>query len=177
MFRKPFDKLLLKLSLLALAFSLVFGITVINFITDSHQGPYFIDSSKIVSADSEIIFFNAEMIKQQNELNEKLRSFDDSLAHLMDSLSVRRGSEEHLIELLNLERNICERKSRDSVAKDFRNKLENRLKKIDDNLGLFSKKNNLQVLFASNNNTIIFGTGTRADKTDAVLKFFRGEYE
>jgi hypothetical protein len=104
-----------------------------------------------------------------------MRVFEDSLAKIMDSLSVRRVAEEELLELLNLESNVFRHKQIDSINVFALSAMKTALDSFDSEIARFCKKAEINVLFGSNANTIIYGTNTKSDLTLAFLEYMENK--
>ena len=166
--------LLLVISLLVSVSSLVASVALLR---DRPSGPFFIDSERSLSADPGMLAVNEKIALQDEILKKNERAYDDSIALLLDSLSVRRGNEETLIELMNLESNVYRHKKIDSIAALSRTELENALGLFNGKAAQFCRKNGIQVLFASSNNTVVYGTGGKADRTDGLVKYLGSNNE
>ena len=161
-------------ALTASAISLILSVMLLN---ERPSGPYFIDSTQALSADPGMLAVNEKNAIQDEILKKNERAYDDSIARLLDSLSVRRGDEEILVDLMNLESNVYRHKKIDSIGAQSRVEVENAIGRFNEKAALFCKKNGIQVLFASSNNTIVYGTGEKADKTDELVKFLGSNNE
>ena len=161
-------------ALTASAISLILSVMLLN---ERPSGPYFLDSTQALSADPDMLAVNEKIAVQDGILKKNERAYDDSIARLLDSLSVRRGDEEILVDLMNLESNVYRHKKIDSIAALSRTELETALGQFNEKAARFCQKNDVQVLFASSNNTVVYGTGGKADKTDELVKYLGSNNE
>lgn len=144
----------------------------INLLRHQHQGPFFIDSTATLSADPNIQAVNQRIALQDEELKKNEKTYNDSIARLFDSLSVRRGEEELLVELMNLESNVYRHKKIDSISKVSQTELAVAIEQFNGRVKVFCEKRGIPVLFASNNNTVVYGTGEKADLTNEYINFY-----
>ena len=165
------------LFVVTLLMSLVSFVSSVALLYNRPSGPYFIDSVRSLSADPGMLAVNEKIAIQDEILKKNERAYDDSIARLLDSLSVRRGDEEILVDLMNLESNVYRHKKIDSIGAQSRVEVENAIGRFNEKAALFCQKNGIQVLFASSNNTIVYGTGEKADKTDELVKFLGSNNE
>lgn len=132
-------------------------------------GPYFIDSSRALDKFGPLLSANQVIASRDADIRTKLKVYDDSLAKLMDSASHHRGLSE--MELINLESNVLRYTMTDSVARETKALVASASDSFNVMVAHFSEKEGIPVLFGSSGNTVVFGTGTRADKTDDLLRF------
>ena len=144
----------------------------INLLRHQHQGPFFIDSTATLSADPNIQAVNQRIALQDEELKKNEKAYNDSIARLFDSLSVRRGEEELLVELMNLESNVYRHKKIDSISRASQAELALAIGQFNGKVKVFCEKRGIPVLFASNNNTVVYGTGEKADLTNEYINFY-----
>lgn len=135
------------------------------------QGPYFIDSAAALEADVEMQAVNQKIAAQDAILKKEEQVFNDSLMKLLDSLSVRRGEEESLMELINLESNVFRHKKIDSIGKATHDEVAIAIEHFNGNVKVYCEKAGIPVLFGSNNNTVVYGTGKKSDKTKELVTF------
>ena len=138
---------------------------------NKQTGPFFIDSNAALAVDVEMQTVNKKIALQDKNLKKEEQIFNDSIAKLLDSLAVRRGDEEKLIDLMNMESNIFRHKKIDSIATASRIEIDNALKSFNERIKIFSQKNSIPVLFGSNDNSVVYGTGTKADLTNELIEF------
>ncbi len=146
----------------------VFALSVISSHLNA-PGPYFIDSSRALGKFGPLLSANQVIARRDANIKIKLKFYDDSLAKLMDSAAHHRGLPE--MELINLESNVLRHEMTDSVARETEALVASASDSFNVMAALFSKKEGIPVLFGSSGNTVVFGTGTRADKTDDLLRF------
>lgn len=141
------------------------------------QGPFFIESNKVLEADAEMQIINKKIAMQDALLKKEEQVFNDSIAKLLDTLAMRRGDEEKLIDLMNLESNIFRHKKIDSIATASRIEVDKVLKSFNERIKIFSQEKGIPVLFGSNNNVVVYGSGTKADLTNELIKFIGNQHE
>ncbi|MBR5401704.1 MAG: hypothetical protein IK102_07825 [Treponema sp.] len=162
-------KLLSVISLFVAAVSLCLSISLLQ---NQHQGPFFIDSKAALSVDPDMLSVNQRIALQDEELKKNEQIYNDSIAKLFDSLSVRRGEEEALVDLMNLESNVYRHKKVDSISRVTQAELAVALDLFNGKIKVFCEKRGIPVLFASNNNTVVYGTGEKADLTNEYINFY-----
>lgn len=149
-----------------------------SFVQSNQQsGPFFIDSNKVLESDAEMQNINQKIALQDELLKKEEQVFNDSIAKMLDSLSVRHGDEEKLIDLMNLESNVFRHKKIDSIATASRAEVQNALQSFNEKAKAFSQKNGIKVLFGSGSNFVVYGTGSKADVTNKMIKFLGSENE
>lgn len=163
-------KLLTVISLLAAIVSLCLSMSLLP---DWNRGPFFIDSNQTLSADPNMQLVNSKIATQDEELKRMDRAYGDSVSKLLDSLSVRRGEEELLLELVNLESNVYRHKKIDSISRIADAEVKIALRQFDAKTKIFCEKKGIPILFSSNNNTVVFGTGEKSDLTGEFVKFLK----
>ena len=163
------------LCLLALLLSAASFAASVFLLVDQKSGPFFIESSKALEADAEMQAINQKIALQDEILKKQEQVFNDSIAKLLDTLSVRRGEEEKLIDLMNLESNIFRHKKIDSIATESHVEVEKAINSFNERIKVFGQEKNISVLFGSNNNTVIYGSGSKADLTNELINFLGGE--
>ena len=84
---------------------------------------------------------------------------------------MRRGDEEKLIDLMNLESNIFRHKKIDSISTASRTEVDNALNSFNERIKFFGQKRDIPVLFGSNDNSVVYGTGSKADLTNELIEF------
>ena len=141
------------------------------------QGPFFIESNKVLEADAEMQIINKKIAMQDALFKKEEQVFNDSIAKLLDTLAVRRGDEEKLIDLMNLESNIFRHKKIDSIATATRIEVDKALNAFNERIKLFSQKKGFSVLFGTNDNSIVYGSGSKADLTNELIKFIGNQHE
>ena len=139
------------------------------------SGPYFIDTDATLATDSEMQVINQKISLQDEILKKEEQVFNDSIAKLLDSLAVRRGDEEKLIDLMNLESNVFRHKKIDSIATASHVEIEKAINSFNERIKIFGQEKNISVLFGSNNNTVVYGSGSKADLTKELNKFLGSE--
>lgn len=167
----------LLLCLLALLLSAASFAASVFLLANQKTGPFFIESSKALEADAQMVAINQKIALQDEILKKQEQVFNDSIAKLLDTLSVRRGEEEKLIELMNLESNIFRHKMIDSISTASHAEVEKAIQSFNERAKAFSKKNGIKVLFGSGDNFVVYGTGTKADVTNKLVEFLGREYE
>ena len=165
------------LCLLALLISIASLIAVFDLEKNRISGPFFIDSNKVLESDAEMQNINQKIAMQDELLKKEEQVFNDSIAKMLDSLSVRHGDEEKLIDLMNLESNVFRHKKIDSIATASRAEVQNALQSFNEKAKTFSQKNGIKVLFGSGSNFVVYGTGSKADVTNKMIKFLGSENE
>ena len=141
------------------------------------QGPFFIESNKVLEADAEMQIINKKIAMQDALFKKEEQVFNDSIAKLLDTLAVRRGDEEKLIDLMNLESNIFRHKKIDSIATATRIEVDKALNAFNERIKLFSQKKGISVLFGTNDNSIVYGSGSKANLTNELIKFIGNQHE
>lgn len=167
----------LLLCLLALLLSAASFAASVFLLADQKTGPFFIESSKALEADAQMVAINQKIALQDEILKKQEQVFNDSIAKLLDTLSVRRGEEEKLIDLMNLESNIFRHKMIDSISTASHDEVKKALESFNEKAKIFSQKNGIGVLFGSGSNFVVYGTGTKADVTNKLVEFLGREYE
>lgn len=137
----------------------------------SQKGPYFIDTERCLQSYQPLLDANKMVEMRDQAIKVKMKTFDDSLAHLMDTVSEHRAKGEELLSLLNLESNVYRHQLLDSTSHFAQASMAEALDSFNSTAGLFSKKDGIPVLFGSSNNTVVFGSGKKADKTEAFLQY------
>lgn len=155
--------------------AVVFVICTVFYANSQNNGPYFLNTEQVLLEYEPLKIVNEQIAHKNTLLESKMRTFEDSLAKIMDSLSVRRGAEEELLELLNLESNVFRHKQIDSVNAFALSAMKTALDSFDSEIARFCKKEKINVLFGSNANTVIYGTNTKSDITLAFLKFMENK--
>ncbi|PWJ61118.1 MULTISPECIES: OmpH family outer membrane protein [unclassified Fibrobacter] len=163
------------LNILALGLSTVFLILAVFFFHQQQEPFAFIDSDQVLAKYEPLLLANDAVRVRDQEIENKMKVYEDSLARLMDSLSVRRGEEEELLNLLNLESNIQRHKLVDSTSIYAQNELKTSIDMFNKMAAKYCKKNKLHLLFSTSNNTIVFGTGSKADVSNSFIKFMEGK--
>ena len=141
------------------------------------QGPFFIESNKVLEADAEMQIINKKIAMQDALFKKEEQVFNDSIAKLLDTLAVRRGDEEKLIDLMNLESNIFRHKKIDSIATATRIEVDKALNAFNERIKLFRQKKGISVLFGTNDNSIVYGSGSKANLTNELIKFIGNQHE
>ena len=86
--------------------AVVFVFCAFFYMNSQNSGPYFVNTEQVLLEYEPLKIANEQIAHKNTLLESKMRVFEDSLGKIMDSLSVRRGAEEELLELLNLESNV-----------------------------------------------------------------------
>jgi Skp family chaperone for outer membrane proteins len=167
----------LLLCLLALLFSAASFASSVFLLANQKSGPFFIESSKALEADAQMVAINQKIALQDEILKKQEQVFNDSITKLLDTLSVRRGEEEKLIDLMNLESNIFRHKMIDSISTASHDEVNKALESFNEKAKAFSQKNGIGVLFGSGSNFVVYGTGTKADVTNKLVEFLGREHE
>ncbi len=154
--------------------SLMLSLSLLNGLC---SGPYFINSDEALASDSEMQMINQRIALQDEILKKEEKVFNDSIAKLLDSLTVRRGEEEKLIDLMNMESNIFRHKKIDSIATASHVEVEKAINSFNERIKIFGQEKNISVLFGSNNNAVVYGSGTKADLTKELINFLGSENE
>lgn len=165
------------LCLIALLLSVASLVASTFLLKNSVSGPFFIESNKVLEFDNEMLLINQKTALQDEFLRKKEQVFNDSIAKMLDSLAVRRGDEEKLIDLMNLESNVFRHKMIDSIKTTTNIEVQKALESFNKKVKTFCEKNEIIVLFGSGNNSIVYGSGTKADMTDKIIKFLKDENE
>ena len=161
----------LLLATIALLASLASVYMAVGLLRGHQQGPYFIDSAVALEADAEMQAVNQKIAAQDAILKKEEQVFNDSIMKLLDSLSIRRGEEESLMELVNLESNIFRHKKIDSIGKATHDEVAIAIEHFNGKVKVYCEKAGIPVLFGSNNNTVVYGTGKKSDKTKELVTF------
>ena len=162
---------------IALLFSIASILSTLFLWNNRLQGPFFIESSKALEANAQMVAINQKIALQDEILKKQEQVFNDSIAKLLDTLSVRRGEEEKLIDLMNLESNIFRHKMIGSISTVSRDEVKKALESFNGKAKAFSQKNGISVLFGSGSNFVVYGTGTKADVTNKLVEFLGREHE
>ena len=162
-----------KITLISLFVSVVSFCLSINLLKNQYQGPFFVDSDRSLSVAPNIQLANSKIASQSAELKRMDQAYSDSIAKLLDSLTIRRGNEEILLELVNLESNVYRHKKIDSMGKAADVEVKTAIELFNAKTKLFCEKRGIQVLFSSNNNTIVYGSGEKSDLTDELVEFIK----
>lgn len=141
------------------------------------SGPFFIESKKVLEADAEMQAINQKIALQDELLKKQEQVYNDSIAKLLDTLSVRRGDEEKFIDLMNLESNVFRHKMIDSISTASHAEVEKAIQSFNERAKAFSKKNGIKVLFGSGDNFVVYGTGTKADVSNKLIEFLGSNHE
>lgn len=155
----------------ALGLSTAFCVLAVFFYHQQQEPFAFIDSEQVLANYEPLLWANESVRNKDNEIEQKMKVFEDSLARLMDTLSIRRGEEENLLNLLNLESNVQRHKLIDSTSIYAQSELEKSIGMFNKLAADYCKKNNLHLLFSTSNNTIVYGTGSKVDVSDKFIKF------
>lgn len=166
-----------KLSVLALLLSICFLGYALETLNGNSCNPYFIDSSEVLGADLEMQAINQRIGLQDEILKKKEQAFTDSIIGLFDSTTVRNDKDDALVELLNLESNVYRHNMIDSISKASQAEVAEAIKKFNESVGTYCKRNGIEILFGSNANSVVYGTGTKADKTKDLVKYIGGIHE
>lgn len=170
-------RILKKLSIVALLLSLCFCGFALLTVDGEANNPYFIDSVKVLEENVEMQAINQKIGRQDEILQKKENSFVDSIMSLYKSNPARNINNDSLVELMNLEGNVYRHNTIDSISKASRIEVDEALKRFNDRVGEYCKKNGISILFGSGNNFIVYGTGTKADKTNDLINYFKGKNE
>ena len=73
---------------------------------------------------------------------------------------------------MNLESNVYRKKKIDSISKVSQTELAVAIEQFNGRVKVFCEKRGIPVLFASNNNTVVYGTGEKADLTNEYINFY-----
>ncbi|MCL4103375.1 Outer membrane protein (OmpH-like) [Fibrobacter sp. UWH9] len=163
-----------KLSVVALLLSLLFVGIAFKTLANDACYPYFIDSTEVLAADQEMQAINRKIGLQDEILKKKEQNFTDSIMGLFDSTSVRNEKYDALVELLNLESNVYRHNMIDSISKASQAEVEEAVKKFNEKVAEYCKRNGFAILFGSNDNSVVYGTGTKADKTKELITYIGG---
>ena len=161
----------------AILLSVISLVSSLSLLKGLCSGPYFIDTDAALASDSEMQMINQRIALQDEILKKEEKVFNDSIAKLLDSLTVRRGEEEKLIDLMNMESNIFRHKKIDSIATASHVEVEKAINSFNERIKIFGQEKNISVLFGSNNNTVVYGSGTKADLTKELINFLGSENE
>lgn len=160
---------MLKMDLLALALAFVSFVCSGALLWNRTAGPYFIESEKVLSARPSLQTLERRLALFDEDWKRRDSRLMDSIARRLDSLSLNREEGEMWLELLNLESNIARYRAFDSASKAVQAEMDVELQMLDGKMAQFCAANGIPVLFASNNNSIVFGSGTKADKTKEFI--------
>ena len=78
---------------------------------------------------------------------------------------------------MNMESNIFRHKKIDSIATASHVEVEKAINSFNERIKIFGQEKNISVLFGSNNNTVVYGSGTKADLTKELINFLGSENE
>ncbi|WP_288786867.1 hypothetical protein [uncultured Fibrobacter sp.] len=162
---------MLKMDLLALALAFVSFVCSGALLWNRTAGPYFIESEKVLSARPSLQTLERRLALFDEDWKRRDSRLMDSIARHLDSLSVNREESERWLELLNLENSITRHRAMDSASKAVQGEIQGELQMLNGKMARFCAANGIPVLFASNNNSIVFGSGTKADKTGEFNAF------
>ena len=165
------------LCLIALLLSAASLAASVWLLKNSAPGPFFIESTKVLEADAEMQAINQKIALQDELLKKQEQVYNDSIAKLLDTLAVRRGDEEKLIDLMNMESNIFRHKMIDSISTASKKKKKKALESFNEKAKTFSQKNGVKVLFGSGSNFVVYGTGTKADLSNKMIEFLGSNHE
>ncbi|WP_141100508.1 hypothetical protein [Fibrobacter sp. UWH1] len=166
-----------KLPFFAMLLSIGFLAYAVFFLEKDICNPYFIDSTSALEADALMQNINKKIGQQDEILKKKEQAFTDSIMGLFDSLSVRNEKDDALVELLNLESNVFKHNMIDSISKASQIEITEAVKNFNVKVAAYCKKNGIEVLFGSNDNSVVYGTGTKADKTKELVTYLEGIHE
>ncbi len=159
------------LTFFSLVISVAFLAGVLHYASFQQEPFYFIETDVVLEKYSPMVAAN-ESIKLKDQLiNEKMKVYEDSLSRLIDSLSIRRGNEESLLSLLNLESNVQRHKMIDSTSKVASDLMKNAVESFNAIAAEFCKKNNIHLLFGTTGNFIVYGSHKKADLTEKFIKY------
>ena len=131
----------------------------------------------MLESDVEMQKLNQKIAMQDELLKKQEQVFNDSIAKLLDTLSVRRGDEEKLIDLMNLESNVFRHKMVDSISTASHAEVEMVMKSFNERAKAFSEDNGINVLFGTGENFVVYGTGTKADMSKKMIEFLGSTHE
>lgn len=149
----------------------------ICLLENRNSGPFFVNANKVLESDVEMQKLNQKIAMQDELLKKQEQVFNDSIAKLLDTLSVRRGDEEKLIDLMNLESNVFRHKMVDSISIASHAEVEMVMQSFNERAKAFSKDNGIKVLFGTGNNFVVYGTGTKADMSKKMIEFLGSTHE
>ncbi|MCF0216373.1 MAG: hypothetical protein HUK21_07865 [Fibrobacteraceae bacterium] len=161
----------------ALFLSLTFLVFSITFYSSQQESFSFIDSEQVLAKYEPLVLANEALRLKEQVIEQKMKVFEDSLARLMDTLSVRRGEEENLLNLLNLESNVQRHKLIDSTSIFAQDELKKAVENFNKLAIEYCKNNKLHLLFSTSNNTIIYGSGSKTDASESFITFMEGQNE
>jgi len=133
------------------------------------NGPYFIETDKALTSFAPLVEANQIVEIKDKAWRAQMKVYEDSLTRVMDSVANHRRLPE--LELLNQEANVARHKMIDSTSRWATNALKVAIDSFNVVTTDFSKKQNLGILFGAAGNTVVYGTGTRADKTQELVKY------
>ena len=165
------------LCLIALLLSAASLAASVWLLKNSAPGPFFIESTKVLEADAEMLAINQKIALLDELLKKQEQVYNDSIAKLLDTLAVRRGDEEKLIDLMNMESNIFRHKMIDSISTASHDEVKKALESFNEKAKTFSQKNGVKVLFGSGSNFVVYGTGTKADLSNKMIEFLGSNHE
>ena len=165
------------LCLIALLLSAASLAASVYLLENRASGPFFIETKKVLEADTEMQAINQKIALQDELLKKQEQVYNDSIAKLLDTLAVRRGDEEKLIDLMNMESNIFRHKMIDSISTALRVEVEKAMQSFNERAKVFSEKNSIKVLFGSGDNFVVYGTGTKADVSNKLVEFLGSNHE
>lgn len=165
------------LCVIAILLSVISLLSSLSLLKECYRGPFFIESSKVLEADVEMQAINQKIALQDDLLKKQEQVYNDSIAKLLDTLSVRRGDEEKLIDLMNMESNIFRHKMIDSISTASHDEVKKALESFNEKAKAFSQKNGVKVLFGSGSNFVVYGTGTKADLSNKMIEFLGSNHE
>ncbi len=155
--------------------SIVFWGFVVSKVPWKAQGPYFIDTQKAMAAYAPMIHLNKNIQEKDQAWKERIRQREQALMARADSLA----KQNRLIEfdVLNLEINVERHKAIDSTGLWASQEMTRLVDRFNGEIVEFSRKKGYQILFGTGNSTIVYGSGTMADKTAEFIDFLENHHE
>ena len=164
-----------KIILVSALLSLVSFALAVCLVFDQTDGPFFINSNQAIGTYGPMQLLNSQLSEKEKKFNAELSVYEDSVSKVLGLLKVRNDSIEALLDLANMELNIFQHKMIDSVTNSSKSQLDAVSEQFGNAIAQFCKSKNINVLFDAKENTIVFGTNSKADKTSEITEFLSGK--
>lgn len=133
------------------------------------SGPYFIETDRVLSVYKPLIDANMQVKVKDQVWRDQIKVYEDSLVSLLDSVSEHKRLAD--LELLNLETNVLRHNMVDSTSRLASKVLALAIDSFNVVTANYANMRCFDILFGAVNNTIVFGTGTKADKTSDFIEY------
>ena len=167
----------MKLVLVSLATSLFFAIFAVKTFCGIPRGPFFINTSLVLSQYQPLLTTNQALGQIDENIQKKMAVFDDSISRVISTLENVASPEKDLLELLNMESNVTRHKMQDSARIVANLEIQNSYEKLDREISSFCVFYEIDNLFGSATNFVVFGSRGRADYTDKFMQYLGIENE